>query len=221
MIVQIYEVTTPAEARALSAMEVDHIGVLVGDGAFPREVSPDAARAIFAVLPTERKRVVLSLSADPELIARVIAEARPDILHLGAAIELLTVDAVRELKEQFPRLPLMRSIPVIDADSVALAQAYEGIADFLLLDSHTPGDKQIGAVGRIHDWTISRTIVQTVPIPAILAGGLDPENVAAAIAAVQPHGVDSKTRTDRPDGSGKDLGKVAAFVAAAKEAVAG
>ncbi len=219
MIVQIYEVTTPAEARALSAMEVDHIGVLVGDGAFPREVSPDAARAIFAVLPTERKRVALSLSADPEQIARVITEARPDILHLGAAVELLTVDAVRELKELFPRTPFMRSIPVIDADSIALAQAYEGIADFLLLDSHTPGDKQIGAVGRIHDWTISRTIVQTVAIPAILAGGLDPENVAAAIATVQPHGVDSKTRTDRADGS-KDLAKVAAFVEAARAPVA-
>ena len=219
MIVQIYEVTTPAEARALSAMEVDHIGVLVGDGAFPREVSPDAARTIFAVLPTERKRVALSLSADPELIARVITEARPDILHLGAAIELLTVDMVGELKALFPRTPFMRSIPVIDDGSVAVAQSYEGIADILLLDSHTPGDKQIGAIGRIHDWTISRTIVQTVAIPAILAGGLDPENVVAAIAAVQPHGVDSKTRTDRPDGS-KDLAKVAAFVAAAKEAAA-
>jgi phosphoribosylanthranilate isomerase len=216
MIVQIYEVTTPAEARALSAMDVDHVGVLVGDGAFPREVSPDAARTIFAVLPTERKRVALSLSADPEAIARVVLEARPDILHLGAAAELLTVDAVTELKAQFPRTPFMRSIPIIDATSVDLAKSYEGVADFLLLDSHTPGDPQIGAVGRIHDWTISRTIVETVAIPAILAGGLDPENVALAIETVRPFGVDSKTRTDRADGSGKDLAKVAAFVAAAK-----
>jgi phosphoribosylanthranilate isomerase len=216
MIVQIYEVTTPAEARALSAMEVDHVGVLVGDGAFPREVSPDAARTIFAVLPTERKRVALSLSADPEAIARVVLEARPDILHLGAAAELLSAEAVAELKAQFPRTPLMRSIPIVDDASVALAKSYEGIADFLLLDSHTPGDTQIGAVGRIHDWTISRTIVETVAIPAILAGGLDPENVALAIETVRPFGVDSKTRTDRPDGSGKDLAKVAAFVAAAK-----
>jgi len=50
MIVQIYEVTTPAEARALGAMGVDHIGVLVGDGSFPREQTIEKAREIFAAI---------------------------------------------------------------------------------------------------------------------------------------------------------------------------
>jgi len=63
---------------------------------------------------------------------------------------------------------------------------------------------------------LSRRIVDTVPVPAILAGGLSPENVAAAIAAVRPAGVDSKTLTDRADGPGKDLDRVRDFVAAAK-----
>jgi phosphoribosylanthranilate isomerase len=53
-------------------------------------------------------------------------------------------------------------------------------------------------------------------VPAILAGGLDADNVAAAIAAVGPAGVDSKTRTDRTDGNGKDFDKVRRFVVAAK-----
>jgi phosphoribosylanthranilate isomerase len=86
----------------------------------------------------------------------------------------------------------------------------------LLLDSHDPGDAQIGALGRTHDWSISRRIVEKVRVPAILAGGLDADNVAAAIAAVRPPGVDSKTRTDRADGSGKDLDKVRRFIAAAR-----
>jgi len=90
------------------------------------------------------------------------------------------------------------------------------VADFLLLDSYDPGTQQFGALGRVHDWSLSRRIVDDVGIPVILAGGLGPENVAAAIAAVRPAGVDSKTRTDRLDGSGKDLAKVQAFVAAAK-----
>ena len=50
MIVQIYEVTTPAEAQALGAMGVDHIGVLVGDGSFPREQTIEKAREIFAAI---------------------------------------------------------------------------------------------------------------------------------------------------------------------------
>ena len=53
-------------------------------------------------------------------------------------------------------------------------------------------------------------------MPVILAGGLDADNVMAAIAAVRPVGVDSKTKTDRADGNGKDLDKVCRFVTAAK-----
>ena len=216
MIVQIYEVTTADEARALAARGVDHVGVLVGDGAFPREVKPAAARAIFDALPAGTQRVALSLSADLALIERVAAEARPDLLHLGAALELLGVEAVRGLKARLPGLPLMRSIPVVDASAVAAAQSYDGVVDWLLLDSHVPGDAQIGAVGRTHDWAISRRIVESVRVPVILAGGLSPHNVADAIRTVGPAGVDSKTRTDRSDGAGKDLDAVAAFVDAAR-----
>ena len=68
--------------------------------------------------------------------------------------------------------------------------------DFLLLDSHREGDAQIGALGITHDWTISRSIVESVRTPAILAGGLGLDNVAEAIIAVRPAGVDSKTKTD-------------------------
>ena len=216
MIVQIYEVAEIEEAVALAALGVDHVGVLVGGGGFPRELAPAAARAIFAALPASTRRIALTLSADPDEITSAIDGARPDIMHLGAAIELLAVDQVRALQLRHPGLPIMRSIPVVGPESVALAKDYEGVADFLLLDSHTPGDRQIGAVGRTHDWTISRRIVETVAVPAILAGGLGPDNVGDAIRAVRPFGVDSKTRTDRADGAGKDRAKVAAFVAAAR-----
>ena len=69
MIVQIYEVTTPAEARALGAIGVDHIGVLVGDGSFPREQTIEKAREIFAAIPSGSKASALSLSHDVDLIA--------------------------------------------------------------------------------------------------------------------------------------------------------
>jgi phosphoribosylanthranilate isomerase len=216
MLVQIYETTTAAEAQALAALGVDHVGVLVGPGEFPREQGSDAARAIFGALPPGVRRVALSLSANPATIADAIAGAAPDILHLGAAPELLPPDAARQLKARFPAVALMRSIPVTGPHSIAIAEAYDGIANFLLLDSHAPGDPQVGAQGRTHDWTTSRAIVDRVRVPVILAGGLGPDNVAAAIQAVRPAGVDSKTRTDRPDGAAKDLDRVREFVARAK-----
>ena len=216
MLVQIYEVRTPEEAAALVRLGVDHIGVLIGEGAFPRELSAERATEIFAAVPAGKRCVALSLSAELGEIGRMIEQARPDIVQVGAAVEIFSAADTRALKAEFPRELIMRSIPVVDETSIEWARAYQQIADFLLLDSHDPGDRQIGALGRPHDWSISRRIVDEVGIPAILAGGLGAENVGAAIAAVRPAGVDSKTKTDRADGIGKDLEKVRRFVAAAK-----
>ena len=216
MLVQIFEVQTREEAAALVQLGVDHIGVLVGDGAFPRELSITQTKAIFTAVPAGHKRVALSLSADLEQVTRVIEETKPDIVQVQAEIEDFPTIMTCMLKTRFPEIPIIRAIPVIDEASIEVAASYRGVADFLLLDSWDAGTRQFGALGRVHDWSLSRRIVENVGIPAILAGGLGPDNVAAAIAAVRPAGVDSKTKTDRPDGVGKDLAKVEAFVSAAK-----
>lgn len=216
MIVQIYEVGSPEEASRLAALGVDHVGVLVGPGEFPREIEPERAAAIFAALPRGAKRVALSLSHDHSMLAAVIERTAPDVLHLGATPERLGVDDVRRLRARFPELPLMRSIPVVDESCLKLAADYEGLADWLLLDTHRAGDDQIGATGETHDWSLSRRIVEGVTVPVILAGGLGPDNVAEAIRIVKPAGVDSKTLTDRADGGGKDLEAVRRFVERAR-----
>jgi phosphoribosylanthranilate isomerase len=217
MLVQIYEISSPEEAIALGGLGVDHIGVLIGEGEFPRERTIDQARLIFSAIPASSKGVALLLSADVRFIEHVISELKPTILHLGASTDLLTPSTVRELKKQCRPLTVMRSIPVVDDESIAIAKSYDGVADMLLLDSHRPGDRQIGALGITHSWEIDRKIVESVRIPAIIAGGLGPDNVIDAIRAVQPAGVDSKTKTDRDDGSDtKDLQKIRRFVTQAK-----
>jgi len=196
MIVQIYEVSTPAEAGALGAMGVDHIGVLVGDGSFPREQTIENARQIFAAIRAGTKASALSLSHDMNLIVRLTSGLLPDILHLGAAPQLLSPAQLRTLKAEFPQVSLMRSIPVVDESSIALANSYDGVADWLLLDSYKSGDRQIGALGVTHSWELDRRIVESVRVPAIIAGGLGPENVQDAIRVARPGGVDSKTKTE-------------------------
>jgi phosphoribosylanthranilate isomerase len=217
MLVQIYEISSPEEAIALGGLGVDHIGVLVGEGEFPRERTIDQARLIFSAIPASSKGVALLLSADVRFIEHVISELKPTILHLGTSTDLLTPSTVRELKKQCRSLTVMRSIPVVGEESIAIAKSYDGVADMLLLDSHRAGDRQIGALGITHSWEIDRKIVESVRIPAIIAGGLGPDNVIDAIRAVQPAGVDSKTKTDRDDGSHtKDLQKIRRFVTQAK-----
>jgi phosphoribosylanthranilate isomerase len=219
MLTQVYEVSSPEEARALSAIGVDHIGLLVGDGEFPRELPVAAAAAVAAAIVPPSQFSGLFLTADIDLIELWARELAPRIVHLGAAPELLLPASVAELKKRLPGRVVMRSVPVSGEESIAIAQSYDGIADFLLLDSYRPMDRQIGALGVTHDWNISRRIVEAVRTPVILAGGLGPDNVADAIRAVWPAGVDSKTKTDRDGSHAKDIERVRRFHAAALAAV--
>ena len=215
MIVQIYETQDVSEARALEAVGVDHVGVLVGQGRYARELRPAQARVIFQGL-TRARQVALSLADDLKEVSEVVAQTVPDIVHLGTVPEALGPEAVVTLRTQFPDLQLMRTIPVIDEQSLLLAQQYDGLVDYLLLDTYQPGDTQVGATGTPHDWDLSRRLVRSVHTPVIVAGGLGPQNVAEAIRTVRPAGVDSKTHTDQDGGPCKDIEQVRAFVRIAK-----
>jgi len=221
MLTQIYEVSTPEEARSICAIGIDHIGILVGMGEFPRELSLETAATIAAAVRPPSKVSALFLTSDTPLIEEWALTLQPKIVHLGAAPELLGPGDAARLKRKLPEMILMRSIPVMGEASIEIAQSYEGIADFLLLDSHRESDCQIGALGVTHDWTISRRIVEVVKTPVILAGGLGPDNVADAIRAVRPAGVDSKTKTDRDGSHQKDLDRVRRFQEAAWAATVG
>jgi phosphoribosylanthranilate isomerase len=220
MITQVYEISTAEEASAMSAIGVDHIGVLVGDGRFPRELPVSAASEIGVAIEPPSKFSALFLTSDISLIASWARQLAPSIVHLGASAELLSPKDVASLKRMLPGIVVMRSIPVFGEESVAIACGYVGFADFLLLDSYRSSDKQIGALGVTHDWSISRRIVDLAGVPVVLAGGLGPDNVAEAIRTVRPAGVDSKTRTDRDGSHAKDLKRVRRFHEAARAAAA-
>ena len=217
MITQIYEAQNFDEARSLVEIGVDNVGVLVGiKGEYPGELSPEQAREILRGVTGQAKKVVLSLSKDLNDIAVIVNKTNPDILHLAAEPDVLSPTDVRTLKKQFPSIKVMRTIPVVDEGSIELAKQYDGIADYLLLDSRRKKDNQIGATGETHDWNLSKKIVESASIPVILAGGLGTDNVAEAILKVKPFGVDSKTKTDKAGSREKDIEKVKEFVKIAK-----
>lgn len=218
MLTQIYEISSPEEAAAISALGVDHVGVLVGDGQFPREQPIAAAARIAAAIASPAKFSALFLTADVSLINAWARELRPAIIHLGASPDLLTPAQVAMIKLNMPNTLIMRSVPVFGEESLRIARSYEGVADYLLLDSYRDLDRQIGALGVTHDWRISRRIVDSTDLPVILAGGLGPDNVADAIRAVRPSGVDSKTKTDKDGSHAKDLARVRQFHEAARAA---
>jgi phosphoribosylanthranilate isomerase len=206
LIIQIYEIRTLEAAQKIAAMDIDHAGLWATPDSF------DQARAVFDLLPDRMQSVGLTLSQDMAEIAALIHQVKPDILHIGSRPRDFSVEMTRQLKNDYPSLALMRSIPVGDAADIALAKSYDGIADYLLLDTHDRAVDNFGATGKIHDWEISQKIVENVDIPVILAGGLGPENVIDAIRRVRPAGVDSKSRTDIPGTHDKDMGRLRRFV---------
>ncbi len=213
MIVQIYEINNPKLAKEISEAGVDHIGILIGNGKYPREITIEKAKEIFATVSNKSKKVALTLSNNLEEIFKIVDELKPDILHLGIDENLLSLIEVKKIRGKYPELKIMRSVAVMGRESAELAKSYEGIADFLLLDTYK---SQLGATGQIHDWNISKEIVDKVKTPIILAGGLGPDNVAEAIKKVKPAGVDSKTKTDKAGSDEKDIEKIKEFLKIAK-----
>ena len=221
MIIQIYAFTNPKEAVAAASFGVDQIGFVAGRyDLVPGELSFDEAREIRKALPPGVKASALTMSSDVDEILRMADAIKPDIVHISTDVEDVAEPAMASLKKRLnPTIQLMKALPVGGEESLTLAKRFEPFSDIFLLDTkitHMPG---VGATGHIHDWSISRQIVQECDVPVILAGGLHASNVKNAIQKVQPWGVDSNTHTNiKGDRVKKDLDRLADFVAAVREA---
>lgn len=123
-------------------------------------------------------------------------------------VQTSTVQIVDELKDgsfteirnALPHLKIIQVIHVTGSESIDLALQLEDQVDAFLLDSGNPkaAIKTLGGTGNIHNWQISKKLVEKVKIPVYLAGGLHAHNVKEAIETVQPFGVDvcSGVRTE-------------------------
>ena len=112
----------------------------------------------------------------------------------------------------------MKAIGVAAREDLAAAEPYDGAADFLLIDAKPPRDAVLpGGNGLAFDWRLARGFVPQKPW--LLSGGLDPVNVAEAIARTGARGVDVSSGVESAPGV-KDERKIRAFIAAARQAFA-
>ncbi len=222
--IQIYSIQTVEEAMQCVQAGAEAIGVAVATGAnLPAEVPEATCAEIFAALEGRAQRVLLVVTQTEEETVEYVRRLQPDILQLCGNRLPATPEFAAQCRAVRPGLRVLQAVGVDGPEAIDRAKYFAGFCDMLILDSIAPGIAGIGAAGRTHDWSIDAEIVRSVPCHVVLAGGLDAENVRAAIEAVRPWGVDSFTRTsDRlPDGgSRKNIEKVRAFVQAAREAFA-
>ena len=188
---------------------------LVGFVAFPRSprhLSDEAMAALAARLGEGPRKVLLTVNAGDDELARLIAAAHPDLLQLHGAE---TPERVALIRQKFG-LPVMKAIAVREAADLAVVPAYAAVSDRLLFDARPPAGSSLpGGNGEVFDWTLLRGLDPGRPL--MLSGGLDPSNVAQAIAGLPLDGVDVSSGVESAPGV-KSAEKIAAFVAAARQA---
>ncbi len=212
-IVKICGLSTPATLEAALAAGADMVG-FVFFAKSPRCVGFDAARALGAQARGRAKIVALSVDADDDLISLIVETLSPDILQLHGRE---SPARVTEISARTGR-PTMKAIGVAAPGDLAAAETYDGVADFLLIDAKPPSGAVLpGGNGLPFDWRLARDFAPRSPW--LLSGGLDPANVAGAIALTGARGVDVSSGVESAPGV-KDEGKIAAFVAAARAAFA-
>ncbi len=199
------------EARLAIRHGADALGLvsamLTGPGVIPDEL----IREIAARVPPPVATFLLTSRTDPEAIVEQARFCRTSALQL---VDRIGPTAYARLRRALPAVKLVQVLHVTGPEVLEEAVEAAELADALLLDSGNPKAAlpELGGTGRVHDWTVSRRIVEAAGVPVILAGGLKPDNIGAAAQTVRPFAVDVCTGV-RTDGR-LDPAKLGAFVAA-------
>lgn len=196
-------ITRIEDALAAARAGADAIG-LVFYSKSPRAVTAVQAKAIIAALPPFVTTVGLFVDATDAELTEILATVPLDVLQFHG-------DESPEFCSGYGR-PYLKALRVKPGDDVAAAMARYAEAAGILLDTYVEGVP--GGTGEAFDWSL---VPRDSSQPIILAGGLDAENVAAAIAQVRPYGVDVSGGVEQSKGI-KDAGKIHAFLRAVRAA---
>lgn len=155
----------------------------------PGPIPDDLIREIAAFVPPPISTFLLTCETTAE---GIIAHHRRVNTSTIQIVDEITEGSYSDIRAALPSVKLVQVIHVIDQASVEEAVAVSNQVDAILLDSGNPSlaIKELGGTGRVHNWQLSRQIVERSGCPIFLAGGLKPENVRVAVEQVQPFGVD-------------------------------
>lgn len=215
MRVKICCITDARERDLALAAGADALGFVSAMPSGPGVIDEDTIAALVPGVPPGVTAVLLTSRTEP---AEIVAQQCRTGAHALQLCAPLPPGALAALRGSLPGIGLMPVVHVTGPESVAEARGLAAAADALLLDTGVRAGpaRQLGGTGRTHDWSISARIVREAARPVYLAGGLRPDNVAAAVAAVGPFGVDVCSGVRRDGRLAPDL--LAAFLAAARAA---
>ncbi len=194
--------TRVEDVRAAVTLGVDAIGLNLARG--PRKISLEQAAELVRAIPPLVTAVALFVDADEASIITAMHKTRCTVIQLHGSESPALAERLRA------RFPVIKAFAVKDAATLSAVHGYP--ADAYLLDAAVPGIA--GGSGVAWNHHLLRGI--TFERPVILAGGLNPDTVSAAITATSPYGVDVASGIESAPGI-KDAQRMAAFVTAARK----
>jgi phosphoribosylanthranilate isomerase len=208
--VKICGITRKEDLEAAAAAGADAVGFVVDVASSPRNLSLIDGEKLIRQVPPFVKSVLVTVPSNLEELVKACKALNPDSVQVHGE-NLQEVGATRG------KLPNTLLIGAVKANSIGVVEDAVKVAkifDAVILDSFV--QEKHGGTGVIHDWNVSQQIKQVIhPKPLILAGGLNPENVAEAVHIVEPYAVDVSSGVERQPGV-KDKLQMIEFVKNAK-----
>ena len=205
--VKICGLTRPEDVETAILHGASFLGFIV-EAKSARKLSVAKAAKLARPAKGAAKTVAVTVNADDTTLDSIAAQMQPDYIQLHGDE---TVDHVAEIARRF-KVKTIKAIPVSSPADMIKAEAYAGVADFMLYDAKPPkGETVRGGHGLSFDWNI----LTAAPLPKIwaLAGGLTPQNAAAAIRRTNAPILDVSSGLEASAGV-KDARKIAAFMKA-------
>ncbi|HTO83055.1 MAG TPA: phosphoribosylanthranilate isomerase [Methylomirabilota bacterium] len=202
------------EARLAIAAGASALGLVGRMPSGPGVIEDALIAEIAAAVPPPVATFLLTSETTADGIVDHVRRVGTNTVQIVDAIEPFVYGRIRAA---LPRLKIVQVLHVSDAAVIDEARRLAPLVDAFLLDSGNPtlAVKELGGTGRVHDWDVSRRLVDDVGRPVFLAGGLRVDNVARAIETVRPFGLDLCSSV-RSDGR-LDPAKLGAFFAAAQQ----
>lgn len=193
--IKVCGLTEVREAEYLNRLKIDFAGFVLFFPKSKRNIRIEKAEEIMKHLDKNIKKTAVVVSPAKEQII--------DICNLG--FDYIQIHGkIEEEVLKMAQIPVLKAFNVDDMDEFKMYSSNEKIAGYVF-DAAEPGS------GRTFDWDILSQIERDGKL-FILAGGLNPDNVRKAVAAVNPDMVDVSSGVENDDGFGKDILKIEKFV---------
>lgn len=196
--VKICCISSTDEAKMAISYGASALGLVANMPSGPGIISDEMILSIAKIVPPSVSTFMLTSETSAE---QIITHHKRTLTNTIQIVDELKEGTYEAIRKALPAIKIVQVIHVIDEKTIDEAVKLSTFVDALLLDSGNPNlaIKELGGTGRVHNWALSKKIVEQSKVPVFLAGGLTADNVRQAIEEVQPFGLDlcSGVRTDK------------------------